>query len=66
MKAFKVAAVITLICALALVALFGSLALTMTAFTALGFVGDGWMMIASLVWLLEIVFMSVLIAEIAS
>lgn len=64
MHALKVATIVTVICALALVALFGSLAATLAAFTALGFVGEGWMMIASLVWLLEVVFMGALIAEI--
>ena len=64
MHALKVATVVTVICALALVVIFGSLAATLAAFTALGFVGEGWMMIASLVWLLEIVFMVVLLAEV--
>lgn len=54
--AFIRACKFTIACAIILVLVFGSLFGTITAFAAMGLVSEGWMVIAALVWCLEMVF----------
>lgn len=63
MSALKAAVTVTLVCAIALVVMGVTLVGTMSAFLALGLASEGWMLIASLVWCLEMVFALVFCME---
>lgn len=64
MRALKFALSVTVLCAIAMAVVFGGLALTFHLFSLVVVMTEGWQLVASLVWLLEMVFCGVLIAEI--
>jgi len=63
MRALKIAAMYTLIAAVAVVLIFGSLVGTFHVFSMFVVMTEGWQLIASVVWFLELVFMLVFCLE---
>ncbi|WYV99137.1 hypothetical protein NoPa_00138 [Pseudomonas phage vB_PpuM-NoPa] len=64
MKSLKFALALTAVCAIVLVVFFGSLVLTHYLFSLFVVMTEGWQIIAGLVWMLELIFVSALTYEI--
>lgn len=64
MKALKFALTVTLLCAIALAVIFGSVVLTFHLFSLVVVMTEGWQLVAALVWLLELIFLGTLVVEI--
>ncbi|WYV99826.1 hypothetical protein Roomu2_00146 [Pseudomonas phage vB_PpuM-Roomu-2] len=64
MKSLKFALALTAVCAIVLVVFFGSLVLTHYLFSLFVVMTEGWQILAGLVWMFELIFVSALTYEI--